>query len=531
MGKPLGETLIALGFVEPSRLTEVVAEAVGAETTSLVDILPQAEALALIPKHVAQRHCVFPLRLDGQNRLYIATADTHDVIAIDQVGALLGPEIKPHWRLAPRTEILDAIERFYGYDLSIDGILRELETGQIDTAEILRLGGSYAHPIVRLVSSILTDAVMQKASDIHFGPEPAFLRIRYRIDGVLHEIRSLHISIWSGMLVRLKVLSGMDIAETRAPQDGRISLSVSGRTVDFRAATQPTLHGENFVLRILDRAESINTLDQLGLSPEHRALIEKMLSRPEGILLVTGPTGSGKTTTLYSFLAHLNSPSINIMTLEDPVEYPLPLVRQTSVSQMAKIDFASGIRSLLRQDPDVILVGEIRDSDTAEMAFRAAMTGHQVLSTLHTNSALRSIPRLIDLGVHRDVMAGNIIGIIAQRLVRKLCPDCRRAVAPDDRIRKIYAGAGRPVPEVVYEPVGCPNCRGGYRGRMALMEIVHFSRTLDDLIVERAPLGRLEAAARAEGFMPIAYDGLARIAQGVTSFEEVARVIDLTFWH
>ncbi len=281
------------------------------------------------------------------------------------------------------------------------------------------------------MDALLTDAVKRDASDIHFEPELSFLRIRYRVDGILRQIRALHKSYWAAMAVRLKVIAGMNIAETRAPQDGRITLNISGRQIDFRVAAQPTIHGENIVLRILDRQKSIVPLDNIGLDETQLDQLKLMIARPEGIILVTGPTGSGKTTTLYSMLNHINEEGVNIMTLEDPVEYPMAMIRQTSVAEAAKLDFANGIRSMMRQDPDVILVGEIRDGDTAEMAFRAAMTGHQVYSTLHTNSAIGSIPRLLDIGVLPDIMAGNIIGVVAQRLVRRLCVHCRRPYAAE----------------------------------------------------------------------------------------------------
>src|ERR1035437_7824198 len=284
--------------------------------------------------------------------------------------------------------------------------------------------------MVRLVNALLVDAVKRGSSDIHFEPEYAFLRIRYRIDGVLDTVRSLHKTYMPGMTVRIKVISGMNIAETRAPQDGRLSLTLNGRPIDFRVSTHPTIHGENIVLRILNREKSIISIDKLNLTKPTHAKLNLMLARPEGILIVTGPTGSGKTTTLYSLLAQVNDETVNIMTLEDPVEYPVTLMRQTSVNDAVRLDFANGIRSMMRQDPDIILVGEIRDHDTAEMAFRAAMTGHQVFSTLHTNSAIRALPRLLDLGLQADVLAGNIIGIVAQRLVRSLFPQCKRAHHP-----------------------------------------------------------------------------------------------------
>ncbi len=287
--------------------------------------------------------------------------------------------------------------------------------------------------MVRLVNALLVDAVKRGASDIHFEPEYAFLRIRYRIDGVLETVRSLHKTYLPGITVRVKVVSGMNIAETRAPQDGRLSLTLNGRPIDFRVSTQPTIYGENIVLRVLDREKSIISLDRMNLTKDTLAKLNLMLARPEGILIVTGPTGSGKTTTLYSLLSQVNDETVNIMTLEDPVEYPLTLMRQTSVNEVARMDFADGIRSIMRQDPDIILVGEVRDKETAEMAFRAAMTGHQVFTTLHTNSALGAFPRLLDIGIQPDIMAGNIIGVIAQRLVRVLCPHCKEAYAPGAR--------------------------------------------------------------------------------------------------
>ena len=400
---------------------------------------------------------------------------------------------------------------------------------QIDYQSLATEFDEYSQPVVRLVDALLNDAVKRGASDIHFEPEHGFLRIRYRIDGVLRQIRSLHKNYWSAMVVRLKVISGMNIAETRAPQDGRISLSLSGRSVDFRVSAQPTTHGENIVLRILDRQKGIVPLEDLGLQEDELKMLRLMMARPEGIILVTGPTGSGKTTTLYSILNHVNTEGVNIMTLEDPVEYPMAMIRQTSINEVAKLDFASGIRSMMRQDPDIILVGEIRDADTAEMAFRAAMTGHQVYSTLHTNSALGAIPRLLDIGVLPDIMAGNIIGIVAQRLVRRLCPHCREPYAADTlEMRLIGLSTDRPV-QTLYRAVGCDRCDyQGYRGRLAVMELMRMDADLDELIARRATFREIRNAARAKGFRALAEDGMRRVVEGVTSLDEIGRVIDLT---
>jgi general secretion pathway protein E/type IV pilus assembly protein PilB len=321
----------------------------------------------------------------------------------------------------------------------------------------------------------------------------------------------------------------MNIAETRAPQDGRISLNISGDTVDFRVSAQPTIHGENIVLRILDRKKGIVPLDKLGLDDHQINLLKLMVARPEGIILMTGPTGSGKTTTLYSVLNHINLEGINIMTLEDPVEYPMAMIRQTSVAESAKLDFANGIRSMMRQDPDVILVGEIRDADTAEMAFRAAMTGHQVYSTLHTNSALGAIPRLLDIGVLPDIMAGNIIGMIAQRLVRRLCVHCRKPYPAESHEKKLLGINVSQSAPMLYRAVGCSKCDNqGYRGRMAIMELLRLDSELDDLISRRASLHVIRSAAIAKGFQPLAADGLRRVLDGSTSIEEIGRVVDLT---
>jgi type II secretory ATPase GspE/PulE/Tfp pilus assembly ATPase PilB-like protein len=528
-GKPLGEAILALGFTTEDAMRNALADNLGEKSVSLRGIVANSNALALIPKPLAKRHTIFPVSLDPvTNELVIASANPNDIVAVDQITALLAGGPRLNWRLASGAEILTAIEQFYGHELSIDGILQELETGAIDTAGLTQNTEGYSHPVVRLMDSLLADATLRGASDIHFEPEPQFLRIRYRIDGVLRQVRALHMRYWSAMVVRLKVMAGMNIAETRAPQDGRISLTISGRQVDFRSAVQPTIHGENFVLRILDRKRGIVPLTGLGLSEEQLNIMQLMLSRPEGILLVTGPTGSGKTTTLYSILGHLNEVGVNIMTLEDPVEYPMPMIRQTSISESVKMDFAEGIRSMMRQDPDIILVGEVRDTDTAEMAFRAAMTGHQVFSTLHTNSAIRSIPRLVDLGIKPEVLSGNVIGIIAQRLLRTLCKDCKAPHDPSPiELQLLGLVAGQP--HTLYRPVGCKICEhSGYKGRISILELLKFDSELDELITQRASLKVLTEYVSANGFVSMAQDGLRRVREGLTTVEEVGRVADLT---
>jgi type II secretory ATPase GspE/PulE/Tfp pilus assembly ATPase PilB-like protein len=528
---PVGKLLVSLGFVSEATLREALSESLGTQGVDLTRSAVDPAALKLVPREVAKRHHLLPLGYDAEDRLLkLAVADHNDIIALDKVRSLLPEGTEIETLLAGDGDIAKAIDQHYGYELSIDGILHEIETGEIDWASLQASSDEYSQPVVRLIDAILTDAVKRDASDIHFEPEQNFLRVRYRIDGILRQIRSLHKSYWPAMAVRAKVMSGMNIAESRAPQDGRINLTISGRQIDFRVAAQPTIHGENIVLRILDRQKGIVPLESLGLADDHLDLLKVMIARPEGIILVTGPTGSGKTTTLYSILNHLNSEGVNIMTLEDPVEYPMAMVRQTSIAETTKLDFADGIRSIMRQDPDVILVGEIRDNETAQMAFRAAMTGHQVFSTLHTNSAAGVIPRLLDIGILPDIMAGNIIGVIAQRLIRKLCPHCKRPyVAEPLELRLLGHVVGHEERPTIYRPSGCERCEfQGYRGRIAVTELLRLTEEIDEAVARRATAREIRTLAREQGFRTLADDALRRVLDGSTSIEEVGRVVNLT---
>ena len=527
---PLGKTLVTLGFVTEATIRDTLSETLGQVAVDLSNTVIDHTALAMVPKDMAKRFQVLPVDFDKNSRkLLLAVADPTNVVALDQIRALIRDDIRIEQVLARESDIAIAIEQHYGFELSIDGILNEIETGEIDYQSMATDFDEYSQPVVRLVDALLADAVKRNASDIHFEPEQGFLRIRYRIDGVLRQIRSLHKNYWSAMVVRLKVISGMNIAETRAPQDGRISLSLSGRQVDFRVSAQPTTHGENLVLRILDRQKGIVPLEDLNLQENELKMLRLMMARPEGIILVTGPTGSGKTTTLYSILNHVNTEGVNIMTLEDPVEYPMAMIRQTSVNEVAKLDFASGIRSMMRQDPDVILVGEIRDQDTAEMAFRAAMTGHQVYSTLHTNSAIGAIPRLQDLGVLPDIMSGNIIGIVAQRLVRRLCNHCKQAFQPDDEGTRRVIGVDATWQGEIYRHTVCEVCDNtGYKGRIAIMELFKMDTDIDELIARRATGREIKEAARRRGFRSLAEDAISRVLAGETDIDEISRIVDLT---
>lgn len=525
--KLVGTILVEMGFITESAMGEVLAESVGAEKFNAKNTMLDPALIKMVPKDIATRNKAVPIAYGQDGSIQVAMADIYNVIAIDQVRRHLprGTKITPVF--CTENELSELIDQYYHYELSIDGILREIETGIRDNKSLSGQEDGYVNPTVRLVNSLLIDAVKAGSSDIHFEPEGSFLRLRYRIDGQMMQIRSFHRDYWQAMLVRIKIMGGMNIAETRNPQDGRIAFEFMGREVDFRVAAQPTVHGENVVLRLLDKRNSLVPLDRLGFSEHNIRLLKRLLKRPEGIIIVTGPTGSGKTTTLYSILSYINSVDVNIMTLEDPVEYQLPMIRQTSVRE-GSIDFLSGIKSLMRQDPDIIFVGEVRDEETATMAVRAALTGHQVFTTLHTNDAIGAIPRLNDIGVKPHMLAGALICSLAQRLARKLCPHCRRQrQATPDEARIL--GFPAEEPPMIYEPVGCEHCNHkGYKGRTAIIEILRVDEGLDELIANSATRKTIQEHALDNGFIPMMQDGFDKVINGEIALNELINTIDLT---
>jgi len=517
----LGQTLVQLGFMDEATLLDHLAETLPCPRAQLDASIPSAQALALCPVEQARLHRLLPLVLDAARQtLVVAMVDVNDPAALSYLRHRLSPGSRIEAQLAGEGEIETAIDRHYGHALAIDRLLLACEP---PGASGNWPDSSRQASAIQVVDALLSDAVKCNASDIHFEPESTSLRIRYRIDGRLQSIRTLHRTLWPALCGRLKVLAGMNIAEQRLPQDGHLQQKIAGRQIDFRAATHPTLHGENLVLRILDRQKGILPLPALGLSPHQTGQLEQMLTRPQGLLLITGPTGSGKTTTLYSLLGTLDSSASHIMTLEDPVEYPLPHLRQTSLNETAKMGFADGIRSMLRQDPDVMLIGEIRDDETAAMAIRAATTGHQVFSTLHAHSAIGAFARLADLGISSRRLSDNLIGIVAQRLVRRLCPQCSQTRASTPQERQQWN-----VPEQIPQAVGCPACHGlGYRGRLPLLEILRITPTIDRLLADHASSAQLLAEARLSGFSNLSAAALDAVCGGQTSLEEAGRVVDL----
>lgn len=523
--KMLGQILVEMSFITESALGEVLAESSGTEKFDTKSAMLDTSLVRQIPKDLAQRHKIIPVGQEN-GAIQLAMADVYNVLAIDQARR----HFPRHTKILPvyctESEILELIDQYYDYEMSVDGILREIETGIRDKSKLDGRQEGYINPTVRLVNALLMDAIKQGSSDIHFEPEGTFLRLRYRIDGQMTQVRTFHRDYWSAIAVRLKIMSGMNIAESRNPQDGRITFNVLGREVDFRVATQPTVHGENIVLRLLDKTKSLVPLDQLGFSEHNTVLLKRLIKRPEGIVIVTGPTGSGKTTTLYSVLNYINSIDVNIMTLEDPVEYQLPLIRQTQVRE-GSVDFHQGIKSLMRQDPDIIFVGEVRDEETALMAVRAALTGHQVYTTLHTNDALGAIPRLIDIGVPAHLLAGNLICCMAQRLARKLCPHCkkpREATADEMRILGVTGAA-----PTLYDPVGCEKCHGrGYKGRTGIVEVLRIDKGMDELIATHATRNTMMEYAMQNGFVPMSQDGIQKVLAGEFDLNELIGTIDMT---
>lgn len=527
-GKLLGAVLVELGFITDEVLTSFLAETSGYEVFNPKQTIVDADALKHLSKELALKLQVLPVALNEDGEVMLAMADPYDVVALDTLRRIYpkGTTFKPIMTTA--STISDAIDAAYGYANSIGEILKELEEeDEIDMASLSE-AEAYTHPVVRLVNALVSDAVKTGCSDLHFEPEENFVRLRNRKDGVLFTSQILHKQHWNAISQRLKIMSGMNIADKLNAQDGRFNLSVGGRDADFRVSSLPTVWGENIVLRVLDKSQSIMPLDGLGFSPENLKKIRKAQARPEGIIIVTGPTGSGKTTSLYSMLNEINDVEVNIQTLEDPVEYSLPMIRQTYVRE-GVLEFADGIKALLRQDPDIIFIGEIRDGETANMALKAAMTGHQVYSTLHTNDSFGAIPRVLDLGLKPGMLAGALIAVFAQRLVRRLCASCKEEyVASEEEC--VILGVDPSNPPAIHRAHqgGCQVCAGkGYKGRVAIAEILLFDEDLDDVIASEGTKADLQRVAKQKGFKSMKDDGMLKVLEGLTSIEEVSKKVNI----
>ncbi len=526
--KTVGSILVDMGFISEGALGEILNESSGIKKFDIKSTIIDARLVKKVPKDIALLNKIIPINYNTDS-ITVGMTDIFDIVAIDQIRRYFPPNFRIVPVYIPEADLIQTIDHYYGYEMSIEGILKEIEN--VDSNKItdeMQLRGDHRSPMVRLVDAILTDAVHSNASDLHFEPEHLFLRVRYRIDGKMVQVRSIHRDFWSAISVRIKIMADLNIAESRKPQNGRIESDILGRKIDFRVSTQPTIHGENIVMRILDEKKSILSLDKLGLSKRDIALVKKMVKRPEGVIILTGPTGSGKTTTLYTILNYINSVDKNIMTLEDPVEYQLPLIRQSNIRNDIGIDFASGVKTILRQDPDVILIGEIRDKETAIAAIQAAMTGHQVYSSLHTNDSISAISRLKNIGVPNYLMSGSLIGVLTQRLARKLCQYCRKKQPLNVEEKKLLGPNYNHITEI-YKSQGCQKCgNSGYKGRIVVCEILPFDADLDDLVSNDASRKEILNYALSKGFIPMIEDGVMKVIAGITDLKELMRVVDMT---
>lgn len=517
----LGDVLINRHYITEKQLIEVLEFQLGIPHVSLVKQKIDQSILSVIPESLAKRYLVFPLRKE-RNKLVVAMADPLDYYAIDDLRMSTGFQIEP--AIAAKEEVRLYIDRYYGMQEMFDEALLAVTAEAGPSAVEAELVDDDS-PVVRMVNQILTQAVAQRASDVHFDPAVDGLRVRFRIDGTMRPERTLPKSMQSVVVSRLKIMANLNIAERRLPQDGRFRIVIEMRQVDIRVATLPTVYGEKMVLRILDVSTGVQSLDQIGLTDTNLRLFQEMLAASSGMILITGPTGSGKTSTLYAGLTERSTNDVNVITIEDPVEYQLAGVNQVAVNLATGLTFSKGLRSVLRQDPDIIMIGEIRDTETAEIAVRAAMTGHLVLSTLHTNDAIATIARLIDMGIEPFLVASALTGVVAQRLVRRICEDCKityQPTAPEIALLKGHGlGADR-----LFAGRGCAACGGtGFKGRFAVHEVLRVDEPLRRMILSGGMADEMRMFAKERGFHTMLHDALAKASNGDTSIPEVIRVV------
>ena len=526
-GQSLGRILVEEGVLSETQLVAALASQVGMEFVDLDEINVDRAAVSVIPASLCRRHVVLPVAFrDGA--LVVAMADPGNVMAVDDIRSVSGLQVRPV--VAVHDNLSRAIERFCRSDDEMEDLAGSFEEAESPDADLSNLGniGEDDAPIVRYVNLLVTQAISDRASDIHIEPGEKELVVRVRIDGVLHEVQRSPKQIQSGVISRVKIISDIDIAERRKPQDGRMSVVHNGRKIDLRVATLPTVWGEKIVMRILDNSTASLDLRDLSFLDENFEVFQAAYTKPYGMILVTGPTGSGKSTTLYATLNAVSRPEINVITVEDPVEYRLAGINQVQVNPKAGLTFASALRSILRSDPDVVLLGEIRDHETAQIAIEAALTGHLVLSTLHTNDAPSAITRLIEMGIEPFLVGSALDAVVAQRLARKLCDKCKVPYHPTPT--ELHAARfpwldGEPIPEL-FRPGGCPTCsKTGYRGRIALHEVMGISEAVERHAVAHSSSADIGATAISEGMVTLRDDGWRKVALGWTSIEEILRVV------
>lgn len=524
-GDKLGKILVDEGMVSEDDVMEILEYQLGIPHVKLDKYFIDPEVARIVPETIARKYNIIPIKKSNK-LLTVAMSDPMNIFAIDEIKLASGLEVQP--AIASEDDIKAAIEFYYGkqtVEKAIEDFKKEYKVDNNITLEKDLMEQINNAPVVRLVNSIIEQAVVSRASDIHIEPGERRLRIRFRIDGELHEIMSTSMQTHGAVVARIKIMSNLNIAERRLPQDGRVEIEVAGKNLDLRISVLPTVYGEKVVIRLLDRSSFLMSKKQLGFTEDNIRRYEQLLRMPYGIILVTGPTGSGKTTTLYTALRELNSPSVNIITLEDPVEYRLEGINQIQINPKIGLTFANGLRAILRQDPNIIMVGEIRDEETANLAVRAAITGHLVLSTLHTNDAASSVVRLLDMGVEPYLAAAAMVGVIAQRLVRKICPECKTKYPASEQELKILGF--EPGSELeLYKGKGCSSCNGtGYRGRTAVNEIMVVTRKHRELITQRASTDRLTEISREQGMQTLKENCIEQVIAGITTLEEMVKVV------
>ncbi|MBN1444574.1 MAG: Flp pilus assembly complex ATPase component TadA [Candidatus Omnitrophica bacterium] len=537
-GHFLGRILVDMGFVDEKELKRILSIQAGIEMIDLKNTPIDKKGVEVFPSALAKTYNAVPVKLE-RNILTLAVGDTLSLNIQDDISFILGYKTK--MVLADENDIRDAIETHYGKEIeTIDDLIKWLaqDVEEMEELDAIASQGEYATitsleeiaslpPVVKLFDLILLQTVRDNASDVHLEPFEEDFRVRYRVDGVLYDLVHPPRGLSFALFCRFKIMAGMDIAERRLPQDGRIELSMMGRAVDLRINTVPTVFGECLAIRVLDRAKTIFELENLGLDQSNMERVDGIIRKPNGIVLATGPTGCGKTTTLYAVLRKLNTPDVKVITTEDPVEYMLEGSIQVPIREKIGLTFAKCLRSILRQDPDIILVGEVRDFDTAQMAIQSSLTGHLVLSTLHTNDAPSTIMRLIDMKIEPFLLASTIEGVVAQRLLRVLCPRCKEEYRPSKNELFEVKLSGEDADKMkFYKPKGCPFCRSGYKGRIALFEILIPTEPFWEAVVEGKPLGEIRKVAVEKcGMKTLLDDGLDKINEGITSLEEVAKEI------
>ncbi|MFC1855792.1 GspE/PulE family protein [Thermodesulfobacteriota bacterium] len=524
-GIRLGNVLVESGFVTEEDITKALSEQFEMPYVLLDNVIIDPELIKHIPEVVARKHKIIPIAMED-DKLVVATFDPLNVFAMDDIRKSSEMDISPV--VCSENSIQQAIDQHYSVKGDIDEIVTQLDSAEFDLMsdeeelpEVLeKIAGET--PIIKIVNMIIFQAIRDKASDIHIEPQEGLLRVRMRIDGILHEVSSLPVKLQPAITSRIKIIGNLDIAEKRVSQDGRFNIKVGNSDVDIRLSTLPTVFGEKCVMRILDRSSMLLEIDELGMPDYAKSDIIKMVKKPFGMTLITGPTGSGKTTTVYTVLNKINTLSKNIVTVEDPVEYQLKIINQVQVNPKAGVTFADSLRTILRQDPDIIMIGEIRDRETAEIAINAALTGHLVISTLHTNDAAGTINRLLDMNIEPFLISSSINCIVGQRLVRKICPSCKVEVSPDKYVLEDLGIKSTDKIPTLYKGEGCKNCRDtGYKGRVGIYEVLTINDDIRHEILKKSDSATIRNTALKDGFKPLREDGIAKVFEGITTIEEI----------